>query len=210
MLFDQYGTKVNDGLSGIQVTLSKPATTVTTDANGYYLFTGVSTQDYTIMVHDPNTTPYTYGDNEAIKFQYLADTLTRDIRLSAIASFSPATFTALLSAITGNDSLVITVAPDARVRDIIVFVNNTATVNNQPDNYLLSYVKAIPANTTTVTLLVPANDLHDQGINAGSTAYYAAYGSPVANASVYEDIPTGKSVYNALSAGSVTASAIAP
>ncbi len=210
MLYDQYGTKVNTGLSGIQVTLSNPTTTVTTDANGYYLFTGVTTRDYTILVHDPNTTPYTYGDNEAVNFQYLADTLIKDIKLSAIPSFSPATMTAVMSATTPNDSLVFTIAPDTRARDIIVFVNNNSTVNNQPANYLLAYVKAVPANATTVSLLVPANDLHDQGINSGNTAYYAAYGYPTSNSSIYEDIATGKSIYNALSTASVSASAIAP
>ena len=93
---------------------------------------------------------------------------------------------------------------------MIVFVNNNSTVNNQPANYLISYVKAVAANASTFTLLIPANDLHDQGINSGATAYYAAYGSPVSNSSVYEDITTGKSVYNSLSTGSVTASATAP
>jgi len=211
MLYDQYGTKVNTGLSGIQVTLSgSPATTATTDVNGYYLFTGVTTRDYTIMVQNPNTTPYTYGNNEAVDFQYLADTLIKDIKLSAVASFSPATMAAYLTTVTQNDSLVFTITPDTRVRDIIVFVNNNATVNNQPANYLLTYVKAVPANATTVTLLVPANDLHDQGINSGSTAYYAAYGYPVSDASVYEDITTGKSIYNSLSASSVAANAVAP
>jgi hypothetical protein len=210
MLYDQYGTKVNTDLSGIQVTLSNSSTVVTTDVNGYYIFTGVSTRDYTIMVHDPNTSPYAYGDNVAVNFQYLADTLIKDIKLSAIPSFSPSAMTATLSSVTGNDSLVFSITPDSRVRDIIVFVNNTSTVNNLPANYLLTYVKAVPANASVVSLLVPANDLHDQGINTGSTAYFAAYGYPVSDESVYEDITSGKSVYNALSGSSVTASAVAP
>jgi len=209
-LYDQYGTKVNSSLSGIVVTCFSPAKTATTDANGYYLFTGIATGDYTITVHDPNTSPYTYGDNESVNFQYLADTLIRDVKLSAVPSFSPATMTAYLTGATQNDSLVFTITPDTRVRDVIVFVNSNSTVNSQPANYLISYVKAVPANASTFTLLVPANDLHDQGINTGSTAYYAAYGSPVSNSSVYEDITTGKSIYNALSTASVTANATAP
>ena len=210
MLYDQYGIKVNTDLSGIVVTCFSPSKTTTTDSNGYYMFTGVMTGDYTITVHDPNTTPYTYGDNESINFQYLADTLIKDVKLSAIPAYAPTVMTAYLSTATGNDSLVFTIIPDTRARDIIVFVNNNSTVNNLPANYLISYVKAVPANASTVTLLIPANDLHDQGINSGSTAYYTAYGYPVSDASIYEDIATGKSVYNALSTASVSASAIAP
>jgi len=210
MLYDQYGTKVTTGLSGIVVTCYSPAQTTTTDAKGYYLFTGIKTGDYTMTVHDPNASPYTYGDNESVNFQYLADTLIKDVKLSAIPSFSPVSMTAFLSTATGNDSLVFTIAADTRVRDIIVFVNNNSTVNNLPANYLLTYIKSVPANATSVILLVPANDLHDQGINTGSTAYYAAYGYPVSDASIYEDITTGKSIYTSLSASSVTANAVAP
>jgi hypothetical protein len=210
MLYDQYGTKLSTGLAGIQVTRNNPSTTVTTDANGYYLFTGVTTGDYTILVHDPNTTPYTFGDNEAVDFQYLADTLTRDVKLSAMAAFAPATLTAYLTATTQNDSLVFTITPDTRVRDIVVFVNSTSAVSSQVGSYLLSYVKAVPANATTFNLLVPANDLHDQGINTGSTAYFAAYGYPVSDYSAYENIATGTTIYNALSTGVVTASVTTP
>jgi len=214
MLYDQYGTKLTEDLSGVKVTLTSDSgtttSTVTTDGNGYYIFPGVRTGAYSMMVTDPNTSPYTFGANVATSFQFLEDTLNKDIKLSAIPTFSPATMSAYMTSYTQNDSLVFTIAPDTRARDIIVFVNSNSTVNNVPGNYLLAYVKGVNANATTFSLLVPANDLMDQGISAGSTVYFAAYGYPVSDYSVYEDLATGTNVYNALSTSYLAANAIAP
>jgi hypothetical protein len=210
VLFDQYGSKITTNLAGIQISLSNALNTVT-DANGYYVFANIPTGMYTVGAHDTSTATV-FGDFKFENVTFIKDTLNRDLKLSATANFAPLTFTAIQKAT--NDSLVMTFAPDTRPRNVIVFVNSNATVNNSPANYLQAYTKAIPASTgtanTTVTIVVPAGDLYDLGITSGTTAYYAAYGYPVNDASVYEDFTTGKNVYNALSMTSVTASATAP
>jgi hypothetical protein len=210
MLFDQYGSRVVGGLSGIQVALSGNGNTTNktaaTDTNGYYIFNGVNTGSYTVNT----TAPGGYGNTILPNFQFLIDTLNRDIRLSATPTFTPATFIAYQSATTANDSLVCTFGADTRLREFIVFVNNNATVNGQPSGYLLNYIKAINPNATTVSLLVPAQDLRNVGIYTGATVYFAAYSYPVNDFSVYEDYSTGKNVYNAIGGTARTATATAP
>jgi hypothetical protein len=48
---------------------------------------------------------------------------------------------------------------------------------------------------------VNPNDIHDLGITTGSTLYFAMYGAATtfASASNYQDLATGRTVYNAIS-----------
>jgi hypothetical protein len=206
-LYDQYGTRMDTGLAGAQVTILNGSkdTTVTTDATGAYTFTNIATGNYTITAHVPNNG---YGDVRLPDFQYLNDTLNKDVKMSAIPNFSPTGLTAYNTPL--NDSLVITFNADPRIRSCIIFVNNTSTIGGLPSNYQLAYVKAIAAYQTKVSFTVPAGDLHDVGINTGATAYFAVFSSPVADASPYEDLASGKLVYDALNTTPVIANAIAP
>ncbi len=203
-LYDQYGSKVSTGLNSVQLVVNG-TNTITPDVNGYYAFSS-TTGDYYMTASDNG-----YGATRANSFQYLADTLNKDIKLSAIPGFSPTTVTAYTA--TGSapgDSLVINFTADTRARNCIVFVNNTTAVSNLPANYQLVYTKAIAANQTRAVILIPSQDLTDVGITSGSTIYCAAYGYVVGDVSVYEDLTTGKNVYNAVSASPVTATAVAP
>ena len=58
--------------------------------------------------------------------------------------------------------------------------------------------------------MIPAGDLYDDGLLSGSTFYCAAYGYVTGDVSVYEDLTTGKNVYNAVSANPVTATGVTP
>jgi len=133
------------------------------------------------------------------RFQFLSDTLNKDIKLSAIPSFSITTFSAFHTTGEAYDSLYIAYAPDTRARECIIFVNNTSTVGNTPANYLINYAKAINANTSRAAFLIPAQDLYDAGFSTGNTVYYAIYSYVVGDVSVYEDLTTGKNVYNSVS-----------
>lgn len=207
-LYDQYGTRIDTGLAGVQVTIrgSLKDTTITSDSNGTYIFTNIITGNYTISAHVPNNG---YADTKIPNFQFISDTLNRDVKMSAIPNFAPDSISALLAA-TPNDSLIISFSADTRVRSYIIFVNNTSTVNGLPGNYRLSYVRNLPANQTKATILIPAGDLHDADINSGALAHYAVYGYAVNDASVYEDITSGKYVYGAISSTAVTDSVSAP
>ena len=203
-LFDQYGGKVLTGLNVPALQLNS-GTPVNPDNNGYYIFNNTTTGDYTLSASASG-----YASTKVNKFQYLSDTLNRDIKLSAIPSFSPTAITVYSAIAAPGDSVIINFNADAQARNCIIFINSNSTVGNTPANYLVAYTKAIPANQTKITISLSANDLHDAGITSGSTFYIAAYGYVVADASVYEDIATGKNVYNAVSVSPLTASAVAP
>ncbi len=202
-LFDQYGSKVLTGLHSVQVSFNG-TNAVSADSTGYYIFGNVRTGSYYFTATNNG-----FGPTRINNFQYLSDTLNRDIRLSAIPNFSPLTLTA--TNITAGDSLAITFAADTRARNCIVFLNNKTTVNGQPANYLLTYTKAIPANSTKpVTIIIPIQDLTDAGLHTGDIIYYAAFGYVVNDGSSYEDLTTGKTVFTPLSASSATATITAP
>ena len=202
-LYDQYGTQVLSGLNTAQLSLNG-GTAINPDASGYYLFGAISTGDYSISASCPG-----YGSTLVNRFQFVADTLNRDIKLSAIPTFALTTFTAYHNAGSAFDSLVFTYPTDNRPRTCIVFANNTSTVGSVPSNYLTYWGHALAANTTKAVLMIPAQDLYDAGFTSGSTVYYAAYSYVVTDVSVYEDLTTGKNVFNAVN-NPISGSATAP
>ena len=203
-LYDQYGSKVLSGLNTVQLSLNGAAA-VTPDASGYYSY-AATTGDYNITAIASG-----YGSTKTNSFQYLADTLNRDIKLSAIPNFVPTSITAMptTGAVVG-DSLVLMFTADTRARNCIIFVNNNSTVTSAPSGYLLAYTKGVPANATRLSVVIPAQDLYDAGFVSGSAVYFAAYGAPVGDVSAYEDISTGRTMYTAVSTTSVTATGTTP
>ncbi len=203
-LYDQYGSKVLTGLSSAQVSLDG-GSTQSANSSGYYLFGGIKTGSYTLSANNSG-----YGATQVTNFQFLSDTLNRDLKMSAIPNFSPATFDVYPTAAGTGDSVVMTFATDTRVRNSIVFINSTSTVNGQPANYLLSYTKTIGANVPRAVIIIPKQDLLNAGLTSGSTYYLAAYGYVISDASAYEDYATGKAVYNAISNTPLTATTVVP
>ena len=203
-LYDEYGTKVITNYSDVALTLDG-GTPIYPDNTGYYIFGKLNTGDYNIVA-----TGNGYAATKANSFQFLADTLNKDIKLSAIPGFSPLSVNSYSSLSTPGDSLVINFAADTRARNCIVFINKNSAVSGIPANYLLVYVKAIGANQTKAIIVIPSGDLYGEGIASGSTFYCASYGYVVGDVSVYEDLATGKNVYNAISASPVTTTAVAP
>ena len=70
----------------------------------------------------------------------------------------------------------------------------------------------VPANSTSVNLLIPAQDLRNVGIPHDAIAFYAAYSYVINDVSLYEDYSTGiaKKVYNAVGTTVKAAAAVAP
>lgn len=203
-LYDQYGSKVLTGLSSVQVSLDGGSTQNATSA-GYYMFSNVKTGSYTLSATNSG-----YGATQVTNFQFLSDTLNRDLKMSAIPNFSPATFDVYPTAAGTGDSLVMTFSTDTRLRNAIVFINSTSAVNGQPANYLLAYTKNIGANVPRAVIIIPKQDLINAGLASGATYYLAAYGYVISDASAYEDYSTGKTVYNAISSTPLTATAVVP
>ena len=203
-LYDQYGSRDYLGLSNVQLQLNGGAATMP-DSTGYYAFKSVTTGEYNITAN-----AHGYASTRVNNFQFIGDTVNRDIRLSAIPNFAPASVTSYTAAGNAGDSIVLNFTADTRVRNCIIFIGKSSTVNNTPASYLLEYTKAIAANQTKVAILIPAADLYNAGISSGSTAYGAAYGYVVSDQSVYEDLATGRNVYNAVSNGNVPVTIMVP
>jgi hypothetical protein len=203
-LYDQYGSKVLTGLESAQISLNG-STAINANTSGYYIFGGTMTGSYTLTASANG-----YGATRVSNFQYLSDTLNRDIKMSAIPNFSPATFNVYPTAAGTGDLVVMTFTTDPRVRSCTIFLNNNSTCNNLPANYLLTYTRSIGANVPRAVIIIPTQDLIDAGFTSGSTVYFSAYGSAVNDVSAYEDYSTGKAVYNAVSASPLTTTAIVP
>ncbi len=214
-LFDQYGSPVLSGFSSVQLILSTTTTiysgttTIFPDATGYYIFGGVYTGSYAIAAGDTSTSNL-FAGTVVNGIDFVIGTLNRDIKLSAIPDSFITSFQAMLSGASLYDSLTINVSTNPRARNCIIFVGNTASVANQPSHYLLRYIVSIAANATIATLLIPKQDLTNAGIASGKMAYYAAYSYVVNDASVYEDVASGKNVYNSVNPNPTIDSALVP
>jgi hypothetical protein len=203
-LFDMFGSQVYLHLTKAQLFLSTGGSALTVDSTGYYSIASFTTGNYTI-----NATDSGYAATQ-VSFNFVSGTENKDIRMSAIPDSFISTFVAYMSASSATDSLVITVLPDARQRNCIVFADTTATTANTPANYLLRYIISVPAGATTVSRSIPAQDLYNVGIASGATVHYAAYSYVIGDASAYEDLTTGRTVYNAVNDSALVAAAAAP
>jgi len=206
-LYDKYGSKATTDLGQVSIVLSGSNVTTNPDAaTGSYSFTSVYTGTYSISA----STDSGYAATILYDVSFVSGTLYKDIKLSAIPDSFLTSCSAYYNTGSANDSLVITMQPDTRIRNCIVFASSVSTVNNAPSNYLLYYVVSIPPNATSVTLAVPGQDLTNVGFTAGSTVYFAAYSYVVNDGSVYEDPSTGNKVFNAVNFNAITTSAIVP
>ncbi len=199
MLFDKYGSPVIGGYTSAKLTLASATTTVsnggaaTPDNSGYYIYSSVKTGSYSITATNSG-----YGSKIINNVDFVLGNLNQDIQISAIPDSFITGFHAQSSAVGLYDSLNFSYAADPRVRNAILFVNSKASVGNLPANYLLKYVVQIPANTPGVKFMIPQQDLLNAGLATGAKVYFAAYSYVIDDKSVYEDLATGKSVYNAV------------
>ena len=210
-LYDQYGNQVLTNLDSTYLTLTGvtvASTAVTyTDINGAYSFFNTYTGDYMLTANHTG-----YANTQLNSFPYLLGDLNKDVKMTSVPDSFITSFKTIHNAGSLYDSLVITATPDPLPRNCIIFLNNNSNVNNYYINgYLLAFVINIAPNVTTVTKLVPQDALINAGFTSGvSMVYYAAYSYVINDASVYEDLSTGKNVYNAVNANPIIDSAIAP
>jgi hypothetical protein len=187
-LYDKYGSKIFANLNRVNLYLSNTSIATYPDTTGYYFFDNEPTAEYSITAVDSAFAPTVINN-----INFVSGVLNQDIKLSIIPDSFVTAFTATKTA--GADSLVITVTPDSRFRNCIVFVNDLTASNIA---YLLSYKVAVPGGATTATLFVPQQDLLNAGFLSGALVFYAAYSYVVNDASVYENPSTGAYIYNAV------------
>jgi hypothetical protein len=211
MLFDKYGSPVTGGYTSAKLTLAGSTTTLGTsgsavpDNSGYYLYSSVKTGSYSLTATDS-----AYGSKVINNVNFVLGNVNQDITLSAIPDSFLTALNAKNSTVGLYDSLTFHAISDARVRNVILFLNSNVNVGRVPATYLLKYVVQIPANTTSVKLMIPQQDLLNAGLATGAKVYFAAYSYVIADKSVYEDLTTGKNVYNAVYPVPFVDSAIVP
>lgn len=211
-IFNQYGTKQISNQSGIQVKVMETGKTATTDANGKYEIDSLPTGNYTLQITDPAGN---YAPDQINQLQLIAGTVNRDVRLSAKPTFVLSALSALDTTLAGTAYIKLSgtlAAADTRARTLAIFVGSAPGTSSATANYLLNVSKTVNANATTFTQYILPADLNGAGLASGSTAYFAVYpaGATYANSSSYEDLSNGRTVYNAIGANAVTASALVP
>jgi hypothetical protein len=208
-LYDQYGTKQTTNIANINVSIDNTTKTSLTDNSGKYSFSNLSTGSYSLSITDS-----LYGADKVQNIALLTGQSNHDVKLSAIPTFSLTTVTAIdtIQASVNYVKVRGTIAADTKAREVVVFFGSSSTVSSVPANYVLSYSKAITANSTSFFILVPVSDLYGAGLTTGSTAYFSVYPAAVsfASTSTYEDLNTGKTVYNAIGTSPLTANAVIP
>ena len=203
-LYDQYGNPMLTGLTGIHDSIDGTSHVALTDSTGMYMFSNLSTGIYNFSIMDPN-----FGTMKVQSQQFVGGgTLVRNVNLSQIPNFTVTSLTAVASST--NIVLTGTVVADTHVRTFIGFVGATSGTSSSPSTYLDYYTKNVPANATTFTITVDNTALYDLGLTSTTTAYFSVYGAAAGynSTSTYEDMATGRTVFNAISANPAIANAV--
>lgn len=212
----QLGTTLMAGDS-ITLTNNSDGTTLktTTDANGAYTFTNVTTGTYSLTVSKP-----LYGTVWSQGVQFAGGgNASRNYALSQIPTTTVSTATAVDTSLvngvgaTAENYVTIRgyVPVSAGGTTVIVFVSVPAntSVNSTPGNFSTNYTVTVAPGVSKFRINIPTNSLYDLGFVSGNTVYFAAYivGGNT-SASAYTDLTTGQAVFTALSPAAVNASAL--
>lgn len=199
--YDQYGVPVLVNFNNIGLTDSLNATNVIhSDSTGAYTFANLTTGNYTFYIHANG-----YGSTEVENLQFVGGgTTIHDVKISQIPSFNVISVNENDSVLTAGDTIIYikgTVPADVQVRTIVVFVGNTSSVSSVPSTYLDYFSANTKATGTTFSIAIPKTTFNNLDIATGSTAYIAAYGAAYnyTASSEYEDLTTGRTVFNAIS-----------
>jgi len=212
-LFDQYDSKLFSQLNKVKISIDGTSMSTMTDSTGKFSFPNLSTGTYTLTYSDS-----TFGTFKAQNIQLLEGTNTRDARLSKIPNFNidPTLVAVDTITVAAKDSTAYvklrgTIGADTRARTLIVFVGNTSATSADPATYMLTYTKTINGNpsASSFTIFIPKYDLTNALLTSGSTVYFAVYGMAT-SATTYEDLPTGRTVYTAISPSAVTVNHVIP
>jgi len=203
-LYDQYGNKILNNLDSVAISLGSNSvpgiddTVSRPNSAGYYIYNSIVTGQYYITAFDTSYGIPGSGYGATINnFEFVSGNLNMDIKLSAIPTFS-LSFTAYQDTITQNDSLVINCTADEQVRSCLIFVTSTPSFA-AGENYILSYTKNIPANSTQLSVVINGQELYDAGLVHDSKVYYTVFSHALNDQSPYEDPTTGRTVYTAVS-----------
>ena len=200
-LYDQYGVKeAQSAVKGITVTLDGTSLTAITDSTGKYTFNNMATGIYNISITNPN-----YAPDKVKNISVLLGPSQHDIHLGLIPNFAFTSVTPIDTVITNAAGTINYVkvrgvaALDTRTREVLIFVSaDSSVVSSSPATWLSVYATTITAGKTTFSLSIAETDLFNLGFTSGNAVYIMTYPAGVnyASASEYEDLATGKIIYN--------------
>ncbi len=201
-LYDQYGVKQATPLKGIKVTIDGTTAVSLTDSTGKYMFSNLSSGTYNLSIAD--TVNASYAPSKVKSINLVLGPSQHDIHLGQIPTFtllSPTTVDSLEKNKLDTVNVVRihgTVNIDTKAREFLVFVGADSSVSSAPANYFSVYAAAIAANQTVFSTTIALTDLMSAGFTHGSTVYFMTYPAGVnyASASEYEDLNTGRIMYN--------------
>jgi len=202
-LYDQYGVKLIGKNPSLKVSIDNTTKVCYADSIGLYSFAGLYTGSYTLSIADTaKSSPVFFGPSKVFNIALLTGQSNHDVKLAAIPGFNLTSAVAVDTALAALNYVKIRglVSPDTKARELVIFVGSDSLVSSAPANYLLTYSTAINANASKFSTNIAVTDLYDAGFVSGSKVYIMLYSAAVgfASESEYEDLNTGKIVYNAI------------
>ena len=196
--YDQYGFKLLGGLSGVTVHISdSTADSAVTNSAGAYAFSNLKTGIYTITYSKAG-----FGSAVANDYAFLGGgTLVRNQSISLFPSFSLFNANSVDTTIATDPGVLIRGidSADQVARTFIIFGGTNSSVSSAPGNYVYVNTGTIKASAGAWGLFITSQELHDNGLASGTTAYFVVY--PISTGSpTYLDLSTGKTVYTAVGA----------
>ncbi len=205
--YDVSGVKMLTNLSGDTVKIDGTSNIAVTDANGMYVFNGLTTGNYNLTI---NKSSFGSTKVQSIPFAGGGD-LYRNANLSRIPTTNVTSATAITATILSINNITVsgTITPQPFVQTVIIFVGNpgSTSVSGNSGSNITAYTQNVTPNATTFSKNIPTYEFYDLGYASGNVANFAAYmvGSNT-NASTYVDITNNRTVYTAISAAPATAS----
>ncbi len=201
ILYDIYGGILGESKAGAKALLYNSSNvvvdSVNCDSTGSYTINSVSTGIYTLAFKDTNFGQELHEDLEFTG----GGTLNVDGKMSRVPNFNITGINAdSINHTTQMAVINCAVTSSVRLRTIVIFIGNSASVSSNPANYLISVSANIAINKSNVVVNIPLGTLYSAGFNSGSSAYFAIYGAAVnySSTSSYEDYNTTRNIYNAI------------
>jgi hypothetical protein len=210
-LYDITGAKILINLKNDSVILTNNSTNAilrtVTDSTGKYLFSNITTGTYNIQISRNG-----YGTLLLEDVQFAGG--GNEYKNGALSMVPISTVTSLASVDTTINTVnnvkvrgVIPVSSGTSAVIIYISIPGTSSASSNVTNFSSYYVVNIAAGNTGFYLDIPTANLYDLGFSSGNTVYFSAYmiGASTSSSS-YQDLGTGKSIFTAISAASVTSS----
>lgn len=181
--YDPSGAMITTDLAGVIVSIDETAQAATTDVNGFYSFTGLTTGVYNLSIK-PITTTFnsvsaTYGPTKIQSIAFTGGGNTyRNTSISLVPTGSVSSMVTNASA--GSIQISGVVSPVTSYnQEVTIYVGapSSTTVDSSTTDFISYYTTSVAANTSSYSISIPVSDFYNLGYPSGgvANAYFAAY-----------------------------------